>query len=98
MSLVPAALDASNCDSAIRAEFLHFRDDPEASGDGVEHLEDGLLILRQGRVQMLVDAAEWIDFLPDGCEFYDYRSRLVLPGFPVTKTRSPSCGPSLQRK
>jgi len=81
MTVVPASLDTDSCDTAIRGSFLHFVADPDKSADAHEYLDDGLLILHQGRVQMLVDATDWVDRLPDGCYFYDYRGRLVMPGF-----------------
>ena len=89
MSVLPASLDNGNCDTAIRGSFLHFIADPDRQGDSYEYLEDGLMILRQGRVQMLVDAADWIDLLPDGCALYDYSGRLVMPGFIDTHCHYP---------
>ena len=89
MTVVPAPLDNASCDTAIRADFLHFTGDPDESGDAVDYVEDGLLILKQGRVQMLVAAREWIDYLPDGSALYDYRGRLVMPGFVDTHSHYP---------
>ena len=89
MTVIPSTLDNDSCDTAIRASFLHFKSDPDLSGDAHEYLDDGLLILKQGRVQMLVDAAEWVDYLPDGTVFYDYSGRLVMPGFIDTHTHYP---------
>ncbi len=89
MAIVPSALDQDSCDTAIRASFLHFVADPDHFGDACEYLDDGLMILKQGRVQMLVDAAEWIDMLPDGSALYDYSGRLVMPGFIDTHTHYP---------
>ncbi len=66
MSVIPSALDNDSCDVAIRASFLHFHSDPDLSGDAFEYIEDGLLILKQGRVRQLVNASEWVDHLPDG--------------------------------
>ena len=89
MSLLPAALSLDNCDTAIRGSLLHFVADPDLRDDAFEYLEDGLLILQQGRVQMLVDAPHWIDRLPDGCALYDYSGRLVMPGFVDTHCHYP---------
>ncbi|MFT5220185.1 MAG: guanine deaminase [Planctomycetota bacterium] len=81
MSIVPSMLDNQNCDLVVRASFLHFIDDPALNDNSYEYLEDGLLILYQGKVQRLVEALDWIDHLPDGCSYYDYSGRLILPGF-----------------
>ncbi|MCP4875468.1 MAG: guanine deaminase [Gammaproteobacteria bacterium] len=89
MTVVPSALDQDSCDTAIRASFLHFVADPDHFSDACEYFDDGLMILKQGRVQMLVDAAEWIDMLPDGSALYDYSGRLVMPGFIDTHTHYP---------
>ena len=89
MSVLPTSLDHDSCDTAIRASFLHFIADPDSGGDCYQYLDDGLLILKQGRVQMLVDAAEWIDLLPDGSALYDYSGRLVMPGFIDAHTHYP---------
>ena len=98
MSVIPAALDSDSCDIAIRASFLHFLSDPDISGDALEYFEDGLLIIKQGRVRQLVDARDWIDHLPDGSALYDYSGCLVMPGFIDTHSHYPqtemiaSCG------
>jgi guanine deaminase len=89
MSVVPSVLDIDSCDTAIRASFLHFHSDPDLSGDSFEYLEDGLLILKQGRVQQLVNALDWIDHLPDGSALYDYSGCLVMPGFIDTHSHYP---------
>lgn len=86
---MPSPLDNNSCDTAIRASFLHFNADPERRGDACEYLEDGLMILKQGRIQMLANAADWIDYLPDGSALYDYSGRLVMPGFIDTHTHYP---------
>jgi len=89
MSIVPSALDNDSCDVAIRASFLHFKSDPDLSGDAFEYFEDGLLILKRGRVRQLVNALDWIDHLPDGSALYDYSGCLVMPGFIDTHTHYP---------
>ena len=89
MALDPSSLNNDSCDTAVRASFLHFTSDPDKSGDAYEYLDDGLLILRQGRVQALVNAIDAIDYLPDGSALYDYSGRLVMPGFIDTHTHYP---------
>ena len=86
---IPSALDNDSCDIAIRADFLHFHSDPDLTGDAYEYVEDGLLILKQGRVRQLVDARDWIDHLPDGSALYDYSGHLVMPGFIDTHVHYP---------
>ncbi|HUV22722.1 MAG TPA: guanine deaminase [Gammaproteobacteria bacterium] len=89
MSVIPSVLDNDSCDTAIRASFLHFKTDPDLSGDAHEYFADGLLILKQGRVRQLVNALDWIDHLPDGCALYDYSGCLVMPGFIDTHSHYP---------
>ena len=89
MSVIPTPLDNDVCDLAVRASFLHFVGDPACDENALEYLEDGLLIVRQGRVQQLVEAREWIDHLPDGSALYDYSGCLVMPGFIDTHTHYP---------
>lgn len=89
MSIIPSALDNEACDIAIRASFLHFLGDPDSGGDALEYLDDGLLIIKRGRVQQLVEARDWIDHLPDGSALYDYSGCLVMPGFVDTHSHYP---------
>ena len=89
MSVIPTLLDHDACDTAVRASFLHFKSDPDLSDDAFEYVEDGLLILKQGRVRQLVNALEWIDHLPDGSALYDYSGCLIMPGFIDTHSHYP---------
>ena len=81
MALIPSQLDNTTCDVAIRADFLHFVEDPDQGGQSYQFIEDGIMILQQGRIQALGEAGDWFDFLPDGAMFYDYSGHLVMPGF-----------------
>ena len=72
MNNAPLPLDNNQCDQAIRADFLHFVADPDSSDQALEYIEDGLLILKQGRVVVLGTTREWLDQLPDGIELSDY--------------------------
>jgi len=89
MKSQPMALDNDNCDRAIRANFLHFVGDPDERDDACEYIEDGLLILKQGRVIVLGEARYWLDQLPDGVELDDYSGKLIMPGFFDTHTHYP---------
>jgi guanine deaminase len=89
MNDAPLALDNSLCDQAIRADFLHFVADPDSSDQALEYIEDGLLILKQGRIITLGTTHDWFDQLPDGIEFIDYSGKLIMPGFFDTHTHYP---------
>jgi guanine deaminase len=86
---LPMQLDSSRCDKAIRASFLHFVDDPDKSSDAWQYIEDGLLILKLGRITALGKMDDWFDFLPDGVEFHDFGGKLIMPGFIDTHTHYP---------
>lgn len=68
---------------AVRASILHFRDDPGSTSarDSFEHLEDGLLVIEQGRVARTGPAAPLLADLPRETEVIDRRGSLVVPGF-----------------
>ncbi len=89
MNIEPKALSNDSCDRAIRASFLHFLADPEMQTDACEYIEDGLLILKQGRITALGEARDWLDYLPDKVELQDYSGKLILPGFFDTHTHYP---------
>ncbi len=89
MTLTPVQLNTSNCDIAVRADFLHFLDDPGQDERACEHIEDGIMILHQGKIQALGVASEWLDHLPDGSALYDYSGHLVMPGFIDAHTHYP---------
>jgi guanine deaminase len=86
---LPMPLDSGRCDKAIRASFLHFIDDPDQSSDCWEYIEDGLLILKLGKVTALGKTDDWFNFLPDGVEFHDFTGQLIMPGFIDTHTHYP---------
>jgi guanine deaminase len=88
----PASMNSDTCDTAVRASFLHFISDPDKSGDAYEYFDDGLLLIKQGRVQALINAADAIDYLPDAAALYDYSGCLVMPGFIDTHTHYPQSG------
>lgn len=67
--------------SAWRATLVHCVGDPDVGGvDAVQHFEDGLLVVREGRVEQLGDAVALLPALPEGTEVHDCRGRLILPG------------------
>jgi guanine deaminase len=68
---------------AFRASILHYRDDPEASASAASHeyLEDGLLVVEDGRVARVGPAKALLASLPQGVEVVDRSAHLILPGF-----------------
>src|SRR5690606_36807443 len=65
----------------FRGEILHFLRDPGSEGDAGawEHFPDGLLLVRDGRVEGLGPAGSHP--LPSDARVTDYSGRLILPGF-----------------
>ena len=65
---------------AFRASFLHCLRDPVegAEQDCVEYLDDGALIVENGRVATI---GRYADLSLEGCSVTDLRGKLVVPGF-----------------
>ena len=68
---------------AFRASILHFRDDPGSAPGAASHeyLEDGVLVIEEGRVARTGPAAALLESLPRETEMVDRRGSLVMPGF-----------------
>ncbi|MBZ8135095.1 guanine deaminase [Afifella sp. IM 167] len=68
---------------AIRGRLLWFEADPVLAGEGeaVRYVEDGLLVLRDGRIESVGEAGALLKALPAGARIADYRPYLVMPGF-----------------
>ena len=68
---------------AYRASLLHCLADPGEHADpaAVEYLEDGVLVIDDGRVAGLGAADSLLESLPAGTDVTDYRGRLIVPGF-----------------
>ena len=89
MATSPTPLLNSDCDLAVRGNLLHFTDDPEQVDNAWQYIEDGLLILKLGRVVAIGPYQDWIDCLPDGSQLYDYSGKLIMPGFIDTHNHYP---------
>ena len=75
--------DKSAVSLAIRGSILHCLDDP-ADGDGddqFEYYEDGLLLVKDGRIAGLGEARATLPQLPADLVPVDVRGKLILPGF-----------------
>lgn len=76
--------------AAFRASILHFRADPAVAGDAAcEFWGDGVLVLRDGIVVGVGDAAAMLGALPESVPVTDYRGKLIMPGFIDLHTHFP---------
>ena len=76
-------------DLAIRSRILHFLDEPLDDGTNVEFLEDGVLVVEEGKVSICCSAAQALKngLKLDSCEWLP--DHLVMPGFIDTHVHSP---------
>ena len=68
---------------ALRGRLLSFHDDPAQAGAEASHLylEDGLLLIAEGRILELGAAADLLPRLPQDLPVDHYPDDLILPGF-----------------
>lgn len=66
---------------AVRGRLLSFDDDPAVAGESHRYLEDGLLVLEDGTIKQIGEAAEMLPGLPRDLAIDDYRDHLVMAGF-----------------
>ena len=68
---------------AIRGRLLTFLDDPAEVGDAASHciVEDGLLVVEDGRIARVGEASALLAELPPGVPVEDHSGALVMPGF-----------------
>jgi guanine deaminase len=77
---------------AIRADFLHCLRDPGLDGSdasAVEHVRDGVLVIRDGRIERLAPAGALLPALGPDVVLHDRRGALVVPGFVATHVHVP---------
>ena len=76
---------------AHRGAVLNFRNDPgeHDSQGSYEYLEDGVLVVRDGRIESVGHWAELTAVLPGGCRVIDHRGSMLLPGFIDTHIHFP---------
>ena len=76
---------------AIRGRVLTFTDDPAEVGPAASHryLADGLVVIADGTVTAVGEAAELLPALPPGTPVDYYRDQLVLPGLIDTHLHFP---------
>src|SRR5207249_6041478 len=75
---------------AFRGALLHFLGDPDELGQrAYEYFDDGLLMLRDGKVAATGEALALLPGLPEGAELVDYSGKLLMPGFVDTHVHYP---------
>ena len=67
----------------FRAEILHFLDDPDQVGmdDSHEYFPDGILLVRNGRIEKVGPATKLLPQLPADLPVTHHRDCLIIPGF-----------------
>ncbi|WP_368644536.1 guanine deaminase [Castellaniella ginsengisoli] len=85
---MPAGPNASGL-QAYRAQLLYFRDTPKAEDEACEWIRDGLLVVRDGRIEQCGEYDRVIKELPPGTAVKDWRGRLITPGFIDTHIHYP---------
>lgn len=67
---------------AFRASILHCIADPGESGDksAIEYYDDGLLLVREGRIEQVGPAEQLLPALATDVPVSDWRDKLLVPG------------------
>ena len=72
--------------TAHRGEILHFLDEKRH-----QHIQDGLLIVRDGYVHAIGEVQELITSLPQNTQLLEHPGCLITPGFVDTHIHFPQC-------
>ncbi len=76
---------------AFRAAILHLLDDPgqNLEPEQADYFADGILLLKDGHVERVGEAAPLLRTLPPDCELTDYSGQLIIPGLIDTHVHYP---------
>ena len=66
---------------AYRASIFHLLDDPRTNNQAYQFIDDGLLVVRDGKVVSIGDAASALASLPQGTEITRFDQAIISPGF-----------------
>ena len=77
--------------TAFRGTVCHTLGDPGESNDPavIESFTDGILLVRDGKVERLAPASDLLPQLGDDVELIDHRGKLLVPGFIDTHVHYP---------
>ena len=81
MKLATPATKIKGATAAFRGSILDFHDDPRRAADAARFVEDGILLVRDGRIEARGSAAVVLPQVPPGVQVTDYSGRLIVPGF-----------------
>jgi len=81
MKLATPATKIKGATAAFRGSILDFHDDPRRAADAARFVEDGILLVRDGRIEARGSAAAVLPQVPPGVQVTDYSGRLIVPGF-----------------
>lgn len=77
---------------AIRGRFLDVEtlcDQISCSEDNIRQFEDGLLLIKKGRIEWFGDWKAGCDQIPEGCPIDHHHHKLIVPGFVDTHLHFP---------
>ena len=66
---------------AYRASIFHLLDDPRFNSNAYEFIDDGLLVVRDGKVVSIGPAESSLASLPTGTEVTHFEQGIITPGF-----------------
>lgn len=66
---------------AYRASIFHLLDDPRFNSNAYEFIDDGLLVVRDGKVVSIGPAESSLASLPTGTEVTHFEKGIITPGF-----------------
>ncbi|MBA3722537.1 MAG: guanine deaminase [Parachlamydiaceae bacterium] len=93
-STIVCSIQSLSALEAYRGTIIHFLEDPTLNiKNSYEYLEDGLLIVDNGKVVSLGYAKDIISQVPEGTEIHEYdKNKLIIPGFIDTHIHFPQTG------
>ena len=85
-------MDLENSVKAVRGDFLDFArtiQNPQEVEDSLRYLEDGLLIIKNGKFDWIGKWEDGKHLVPQDVRIRDYRHKVIVPGFVDTHIHYP---------